>query len=212
MTTLELLAGLEAPEQKDGYYLYQPLGGADGSEAQIAIGSDFFFVGGANNPSDREPSIDKFMTADGSDSLVKSSKSFALFFDESHDLSIWFGGDSILETIGSQLDNADLDSMKGGSGTISLNFEEGQLIAQLKVDVPNNEMVYGKGGFSDGILKFTPIDSILALGFAFDVSKFVEFAEKEILPEFGDDIKLNEPMPELGGCPLDVISSSPGNS
>ena len=211
MTTLELLAGLEAPEQKDGYYLYQPLGGADGSEAQIAIGSDFFFVGGANNPSDREPSIDKFMTADGSDSLVKSSKSFALFFDESHDLSIWFGGDSILETIGSQLDNADLDSMKGGSGTISLNFEEGQLIAQLKVDVPNNEMVYGKGGFSDVILKFTPTDSILALGFAFDVSKFVEFAEKEILPEFGDDIKLNEPMPELGGLSIkDVISSFTG--
>ena len=77
MTTLELLAGLEAPEQKDGYFLYQPLGGADGS---IAIGSDFFFAGGAEKPSDREPSIDKFMTADGSSSLSKSSKSFVCFF------------------------------------------------------------------------------------------------------------------------------------
>ena len=82
MTTLELLAGLDAPEQKDGYLLYQPLGGADGSEPQIAIGSDFFFAGSADKPSDREPTIDNFMTADGSDSLFKSNQSFASFSKE----------------------------------------------------------------------------------------------------------------------------------
>ena len=136
MTTLELLAGLETPEQKDGYLLYQPLGGADGSEPQIAIGSDFFFAGGADKPSDREPSIDKFMTADGSSSLSKNNDSFVAFSKESHDLSIWFGGDSILETIGNQLDNASLDSIEGGSGIISLNFENGEMIAQMKVDTP----------------------------------------------------------------------------
>ena len=211
MTTLELLAGLETPEQKDGYLLYQPLGGADGSEPQIAIGSDFFFAGVAEKPSDREPSIDKFMTADGSSSLSKSNNSFVAFSKESHDLSIWFGGDSILETIGNQLQNASLDSIKGGSGIISLNFENGEMIAQMKVDTPNNELVYGKGGFSDGILNFAPADAILALGFAMDLSKFIEFAEKEIIPEFGDDIKLNEPMPELGDLSIkDVISSFTG--
>ena len=202
MTTLELLAGLDAPEQKDGYLLYQPLGGADGSEPQIAIGSDFFFAGGADKPSDREPSIDKFMTADGSSSLSKSNESFVAFTNESHDLSIWFGGDSILETLGSQIDNASLDTLKGGKGTITLNFEDGELVAQMKVDAPNNEMVYGRGGFSDGILNFAPSDAILALGFAMDLSKFIEFAEKEIIPEFGDNIKLNEPMPELGGLSI----------
>ena len=77
--------------------------------------------------------------------------------------------------------------------SISLNFENGELITQMKVDAPNNEMVYGKGSFSDGILKFAPADAILALGFALDLQKFVEIAEKEIIPEFGDDIKLNEP-------------------
>ncbi len=112
MTTLELLAGLESPEQKDGYLLYQPLGGADGSEPQIAIGSDFFFAGGADKPADREPTIDNFMTADGSDSLFKSNQSFASFSKRNHDLSIWFGGNSILETLGSQLNNASLDTLK----------------------------------------------------------------------------------------------------
>jgi hypothetical protein len=211
MTTIELLAGLDAPEQKDGYLLYQPLGGADGSEPQIAIGSDFFFAGGADRPSDREPTIDQFMTADGSSSLSKSNESFVTFTNESHDLSIWFGGDSILKTIGSQIDNANLDTLKGGSGTISLNFEDGELAAEMKVDAPNNEMVYGKGSFSDGILNFAPADAILALGFAFDLSKFVEIAEKEILPEFGDDIKLNEAMPELGGLSIrDAIGAFKG--
>jgi len=211
MTTLELLAGLDAPEQKDGYLLYQPLGGAEGSEPQIAIGSDFFFVGGADKPSDRGPTIEKFMTADGSSSLSKSNESFVAFTNESHDLGIWFGGDSILETLGSQIDNANLDTLKGGKGTITLNFEDGELVAQMKVDAPNNEMVYGKGGFSDGILNFAPADAILALGFAFDLSKFVEIAEKEILPEFGNDIKLNEPMPELGGISIrDAIGAFKG--
>ena len=211
MTTIELLAGLDAPEQKDGYLLYQPLGGAEGSEPPIAIGSDFFFVGGADKPSDREPIIEKFMTADGSSSLSKSNESFVAFTNESHDVSVWFGGDSILETLGSQIDNAGLDTLKGGSGTISLNFENGELVASIKVDAPNNEVVYGKGSFSDGILNFAPADAILSLGFAFDLSKFVEFAEKDILPEFGDDIKLNEAMPELGGLSIrDAISAFKG--
>ena len=211
MTTLELLAGLDAPEEKDGYLLYQPLGGAEGAEPQIAIGSDFFFVGGADKSSDRGPTIEKFMTADGSSSLTKSNQAFVAFKNESHDLSIWFGGDSILETLGSQIDNANLDTLKGGSGTISLNFEDGELIANMKLDAPNNELVYSNGSFSDGILNFAPANAILALGFALDLQKFVEFAEKEIIPEFGDDIKLNEPMPELGGLSIrDAIGAFKG--
>jgi len=211
MNTIELLAGLDKPTEKDGYHLYEALGGPDGSEPQIAVGSDFFYAGGADRPKDREPSIEKFMTADGSDSLLKNNQSFNSFSQESHDVSIWFGGDSILETLSNQMDNPSLNAIKGGSGTLTLNFEKGEMVAQIKVEAPSNDMVYGKGGFSDGILKFSPADAILALGFAFDLSKFVEFAEKEILPEFGEDIQLNEPMPELGGLSIkDAIASFTG--
>jgi hypothetical protein len=49
------------------------------------------------------------------------------------------------------------------------------------------------------------------LGFAFDLLKFVEYVEKELLPEFGEDIKLDEAMPELGGLTIrDAISSFTG--
>ena len=53
------------------------------------------------------------MTADGSSSLSKNNDSFVAFSKEIHDLSLWFGGDSILETIGNQLQNGNLDSIKG---------------------------------------------------------------------------------------------------
>ena len=139
------------------------------------------------------------MTADGSDAIIKKQKTFAAFAKETNDIGIWFGGDSILETLSNQIDNANLDTMKGGSGTLTLNFENGEMIGQGKFDAPNNEMVYGKGGFSDKILSFSPADAILSLGLALDLQKFIKYAEKEILPEFGDDIKLDEPVDELGG-------------
>ncbi|MBT3667088.1 MAG: DUF4836 family protein [Opitutae bacterium] len=211
MNTIELLAGLDKPTEKDGYLLYQALGGSDGAEPQIAIGSDFFYAGGADIPTDREPSIEKFMTANGSDALIKSQDSFMSFSNDKNDIGIWFGGDSMLDNLGANLDNVNLDTLKGGSGTLTLNFEDGEMIGEVKIDAPSNDMVYGKGGFSDGILKFAPTDTVLALGFAFDLLKFVEYVEKEILPEFGDDIKLDEAMPELGGLTIrDAISSFTG--
>ena len=86
---------------------YAPLGN---SEPQIAVGSDFFFAGFADKPADRETAIDEFMIADGSDSLIKTNESFTSITEESNDLSIWFGGDSILETLSYQMDNANLDT------------------------------------------------------------------------------------------------------
>ena len=211
MNTIELLAGLDKPTEKDGYHLYQALGGADGAEPQIAVGTDFFYAGGSDIPSQREPSIEKFMTADGSNALIKSQDTFASFSKEINDIGIWFGGDSILDNFEANLEDVNLDTLKGGSGTLTLNFEDGELVAQIKVDAPSNDMVYGKDGFSDGILKFAPSDAVLALGFAFDLLKFVDYAEKELLSEFGEDIKLDEAMPELGGLTIrDAISSFTG--
>jgi hypothetical protein len=211
MNTIELLAGLDKPTEKGGYHLYQALGGADGAEPQIAVGSDFFYAGGADRPKDREPSIEKFMTADGSDGLIKSQDSFVSFSKEKNDIGTWFGGDSILDTLVTNLNDVNLDTLKGGSGTLTLNFEDGEMVGQVKIDAPSNDMVYGKGGFSDGILKFAPKDAVLALGFAFDLLKFVEYVEKELLPEFGDDIKLDEAMSELDGLTIrDAISSFTG--
>lgn len=211
MTTIELLGGLDTPAQKDGYLLYHPIDGTQGSEPQIAIGADFFFIGGAGKPSEREPSIEKFMISDGENGLLANDESFAEFIKEKNDFSMWFGGDSILQSIGSQLDGADFSMLGGGSGTLTLNFEDGEMVAMVNFQAQNDETGYGKGSFSDAILSFAPADSILALGFAMDLGKFMEFAEKEVLPEVGEEVQLDEPVDELGGLTMrDAISSFTG--
>ncbi len=99
----------------------------------------------------------------------------------------------------------------GGSGTLTLNFEDGEMVAMVNFQAQNDEMGYGKGSFSDAILSFAPADSILALGFAMDLGKFMEFAEKEVLPEVGEEVQLDEPVDELGGLTMrDAISSFTG--
>ncbi|MEJ6523200.1 MAG: DUF4836 family protein [Opitutales bacterium] len=206
MNTFELVASQDKPIEKNGYQIYEVE-----RSWSLVIGPDFFYIGGADKPKDVEPSIVEFMTTDGTTGLLASSNPFSAFTKEKHDLSIWFGGDAILEYAGYHLDGAKLDTLKDGTGKITLNFEDGEMVAQVSIEAPNNDAVYGKGGFSDGILSLAPADAIFALGFAFDLSKFIEFAEKEILPDFGDEIKLDESMPELGGLsPRDVISSFTG--
>ena len=129
MNTIELLAGLEKPTEKNGYFLYAPLGS---SEPQIAIGSDFFFAGFADKPKDKEPSIDKFMTADGSDSLLKNNQPFTSFSQESHDVSIWFGGDSILDTLSNQMDNPGLKPLREEAVHSLLILKKGKWLLKSK--------------------------------------------------------------------------------
>ena len=212
-STLELLGGLEKPTDKDGYQLYVTPSQDGRGDVQIAIGTDFLYmnVGNPAKLDEIQQSIEKFMTADGSNALIKNQDTFASFSNEENDIGVWFGGDSILDNLGTNLNDVNLDTLKGGSGTLTLNFEDGEMVGQVKIDAPSNDMVYGKGGFSDGILKFAPTDAVLALGFAFDLLKFVEYVEKELLPEFGEGIKLDEAMPELGGLTIrDAISSFTG--
>jgi hypothetical protein len=212
-STLELLGGLEKPTDKDGYQLYVTPSQDGRGDVQIAIGTDFLYmnVGVPAKLDEIQQSIEKFMTADGSNALIKNQDTFASFSNEKNDIGVWFGGDSILDNLGTNLNDVNLDTLKGGSGTLTLNFEDGEMVGKVKINAPSNEMVYGKGGFSDGILKFAPTDAVLALGFAFDLLKFVEYAEKELLSEFGEDIKLDEVMPELGGLTIrDAISSFTG--
>ena len=212
-STLELLGGLEKPTDKGGYQLYVTPSQDGRGDVQIAIGTDFLYmnVGNSAKLDEVQQSIEQFMTTDGSNALIKDQDTFTSFSNEKNDIGVWFGGDSILDNLGANLDDVNLDTLKGGSGTLTLNFEDGEMVGEVKIDAPSNDMVYGKGGFSDGILKFAPSDAVLALGFAFDLLKFVEYVEKELLPEFGEDIKLDEAMPELGGLTIrDAISSFTG--
>ncbi len=212
MNTVELLAGLDEPLQKEGYRLYETVGEKEGA-GSLGIGADFFIFGGSEDTKkgDVDPSIERFVLARGEEGLLASDKSFAAFAKQTHDLSLWLGGDSIYQALDANIEDANFAMLAGGSGSFSLNFERGEMVAEMEFESPREDMVYGKGSFSDAILSYAPADAIFSLGFATQVSKFMQFFEKEILPEFGDTLNLDQAVEELGGMTIrDAVGAFTG--
>ena len=205
--TFELVANQPKPTQKDGYELYK----IEGNES-LAIGPDFFYLCLTESPVLAESALIKFMKADGSDGLLGSKESFSSLSQEKHDMSLWFGGESIWESASfPEIDHWNTESLKGSEGQLTLNFEAGEMRMDILLKTPNDELVYGKGEFSDGILKLTPSDAIFSLGFATNLPKFIKYLEKDIIPEFEDEFNLDQPIAELGNLSIrDVINTFTG--
>jgi len=205
--TFELVANQSKPTQKDGYELYK----IEGNES-LAIGPDFFYLCLTESPVLAESALIKFMKADGSDGLLGSKESFSSLSQEKHDMSLWFGGESIWESASfPEIDHWNTESLKGSEGQLTLNFEAGEMRMDILLKTPNDELVYGKGEFSDGILKLTPSDAIFSLGFATNLPKFIKYLEKDIIPEFEDEFNLDQPIAELGNLSIrDVINTFTG--
>jgi hypothetical protein len=205
--TFELVANQPKPTQKDGYELYK----IEGNES-LAIGPDFFYLCLTESPVLAESALIKFMKADGSDGLLGSKESFSSLSQEKHDMSIWFRGESIWESASFyEIDHWNTESLAGSEGQLTLNFEAGEMRMDILLKTPNDELVYGKGEFSDGILKLTPSDAIFSLGFATNLPKFIKYLEKDIIPEFEDEFNLDQPIAELGNLSIrDVINTFTG--
>jgi len=205
--TFELVANQSKPTQKDGYELYK----IEGNES-LAIGPDFFYLCLTESPVLAESALIKFMKADGSDGLLGSKESFSSLSQEKHDMSLWFRGESIWESASfPEIDHWNTESLKGSEGQLTLNFEAGEMRMDILLKTPNDELVYGKGEFSDGILKLTPSDAIFSLGFATNLPKFIKYLEKDIIPEFEDEFNLDQPIAELGNLSIrDVINTFTG--
>ena len=205
--TFELVANQSKPTQKDGYELYK----IEGNES-LAIGPDFFYLCLTESPVLAESALIKFMKADGSDGLLGSKESFSSLSQEKHDMSLWFGGESIWNSASfPEIDHWNTESLKGSEGQLTLNFEAGEMRMDILLKTPNDELVYGKGEFSDGILKLTPSDAIFSLGFATNLPKFIKYLEKDIIPEFEDEFNLDNPIAELGNLSIrDVINTFTG--
>jgi len=205
--TFELVANQSKPTQKDGYELYK----IEGNES-LAIGPDFFYLCLTESPVLAESALIKFIKADGSDGLLGSKESFSSLSQEKHDMSLWFGGESIWESASfPEIDHWNTESLAGSEGQLTLNFEAGEMRMDILLKTPNDELVYGKGEFSDGILKLTPSDAIFSLGFATNLPKFIKYLEKDIIPEFEDEFNLDNPIAELGNLSIrDVINTFTG--
>ena len=215
-TVLGLLPGFDNSEEKDGYELYVV---PDSSLACLGIAKDFFVIwgldAGPSRMADLVVEMEKFIYADGSDSLVNSNESFQSFVQESHDSAIWVNGASLEELPdgSDEIPEEFSDLIKGGSGVITLDFENGEVILAGKLQVPEGFERFGKGGLSEGAVKLIPAKALAALSLSLDMQAVVDYFENTILPvakEEGQEVDLDQVIPQLGIKPRDVLETFTG--
>ena len=206
INTVELLAGLDEPIEKDGYHVFPKID-EQGTMA-LGVGPDFFILSASDNNKHEKnaPQIEAFMQADGSQCLLSSEKSFAKIHQQKDDLLVWFGGDKIYQAIDANLPETNFVMYNGGNGNLALNFEKGEMVLTMEFNAPSENMAYGRGKFSNEIISLTPADAFFTMAFAVKMKEMIEFTKKEILPEFEKEMDMmpdmEEAIPELGGMSI----------
>jgi hypothetical protein len=215
-TVLGLLPGFDNSEEKDGYELYIV---PDSSLVCLGIAKDFFVIwgldGGLNHMDDLVAEMEKFIHSDGSDSLVNSNESFQAFVKERHDAAIWANGGSLaqLPDASEEIPEQLSDMIKGGSGVITLDFENGEAILAGELQVPEGFERFGNGGLSDGATNLIPAKALAVLSLSLDMKAVVDYLENTILPaakEAGEEVDLDETIPQLGVKLRDVLQAFTG--
>lgn len=215
-TVLGLLPGFENPEEKDGYELYVV---PDSSLVCLGIAKDFFVIwgldGGPGSMDDLILEMDKFIHSDGSDSLVNSNESFQAFMKDSHDAAIWVNGESLtqLPDASDEIPEEFSDLIKGGSGLITLDFENGEAVLAGELQVPEGFERFGKGGLSEGAVNLIPAKALAVLSLSLDMKTVVDYLENTIFPvakQEGAEVDLDQVIPEFGIKPRDVLETFTG--
>ena len=215
-TVLGLLPGFEKPEEKDGYDLYVV---PDTSLSCIGVAEDFFVVwnldGGSIDKLNAE--MEKFMHSDGSDSLAKSNESFKAFIKQKNDAAIWANLEAVTalaqEGAAGEVPDQFTDMFEAGAGVIALDFENGEAVLAGELQVPDGFARFGKGGLSDGALDLIPSKALAALSLSLDMNAVTDYFENTLLPiaeEAGEEIDLDQVIPELGIKPRDILEAFTG--
>ena len=201
----------KAPEIKNGYELYFSPNG----RGCLALAEEFFVLLGHNEKEALDDLIaeaDRFVRSDGAGSLVETNESFQAFVKESHDAAIWVNGASLaqLPDASDEIPEEFSDLIKGGSGVITLDFENGEAILAGELQVPEGFERFGKGGLSEGALNLIPAKALAALSLSLDMKAVVDYFENVVLPAAGDPVSLDDTIPDLGLKPRDVLETFTG--
>lgn len=215
-TVVGLLPDFEKPEEKDGYELYVV---PDTSLSCLGVAKDFFVIwsidDGPGAMDDLVVEMEKFIHSDGSDSLANSNESFQAFVKESHDAAIWVNGGSLaqLPDASEEIPEQLSDMIKGGSGVITLDFENGEAILAGELQVPEGFERFGNGGLSDGATNLIPAKALAVLSLSLDMKALADYLENTLLPaakEAGEEVDLDETIPQLGIKPRDILDAFTG--
>ncbi|MDC0157608.1 DUF4836 family protein [Verrucomicrobia bacterium] len=203
---------VDKTETKEGYDHWK----IDADVCHLAVASDFlFFILNEDNRAGTPyltEELQRFMTSDGAGSLVETNESFQAFAKESHDAAIWVNGASLaqLPDASDEIPEEFSDLIKGGSGVITLDFDNGEAVLAGELQVPEGFERFGKGGLSEGSLNLIPAKALAALSLSLDMKAVVDYFENVALPAAGDPVSLDETIPELGLKPRDVLETFTG--
>ena len=202
---------IKAPEVKNGYELYFSPNG----RGCLVLAEDFFVLLGHSEKEALDDLIaeaERFVHSDGAGSLVETNESFQAFVKESHDAAIWVNGASLaqLPDASDEIPEEFSDLIKGGSGVITLDFENGEAVLAGELQVPEGFERFGKGGLSEGAVNLIPAKALAALSLSLDMKAVVDYFENVVLPAAGDPVSLDDTIPELGLKPRDVLETFTG--
>ena len=215
-TVLGLLPGFGKPEEKDGYDFYVV---PDTSLSCIGVAKDFFVVWSfdGGNIDKLVVEMEKFMHSDGSDSLAKSNESFKAFTEQKHDAAVWANFEALAalaqEESDGEVPEQFTDIFEAGTGVITLDFENGEAVLTGELQVPEGFEQFGKGGLSEGMTNLIPSQALAALSLSLDMKAVTDYFENTLLPiaeEAGEEIDLDQVIPELGIKPRDVLEAFTG--
>ena len=215
-TVLGLLPGFGKPQEKDGYDLYVV---PDTSLSCIGVANDFFVVWNLDggNVDKLNAEMEKFMHSDGSDSLAKSNESFKAFIKQKHDAAIWANLEAVTalaqEGAAGEVPDQFTDIFEAGAGVIALDFENGEAVLAGELQVPEGFERFGKGGQSDEALNLIPAKALAVLSLSLDMKAVTDYIENTLVPlaeDAGEEIDLDQVIPELGIKPRDVLEAFTG--
>ena len=202
---------IKAPEVKNGYEVHFSPNG----QGCLVLAEDFFLLllhSEKEALDDLIAEAERFVHSDGVGSLVETNESFQAFVKESHDAAIWVNGASLaqLPEASDEIPEEFSDLIKGGSGVITLDFENGEAILAGELQVPEGFERFGKGGLSEGAVNLIPAKALAALSLSLDMKAVVDYFENVVLPAAGDPVSLDDTIPELGLKPRDVLETFTG--
>ena len=209
---LALLGGekVPEPEKRDGYDLFvEPRAGFC-----LAIAEDFFVVVGNDDKEVYDTLVaeaERFVLADGSGSLVEANKPFQAFAGQSHDAAIWVNGSSLDQVPGSEEIPEEFGGLiDSGTGVVTLDFNDGEAVLTGKLQVLEGFERFGAGGLSQSAIEWIPAKALAVLSLSLDMKAVEKYVEEVLLPASGEEFDLDEPIPNLGIKPRDVLQAFRG--
>ena len=194
---------VDKTETKDGYDLWK----IDEDVYHLALASDFlFFILNADNRAGTPyltKEVDRFMTSDGSNSLVDAHPEYELQESKGYDLGVWIN----LEKVGSMAEGEAPDELlglvEGGSLSGGLRFDDGEAILELNGASKGLGKALGGEGISSDLAKYLITDAPLAASLSMNMDALVEMMSGTLSE--GADLDLDEPIDELGVAPREVL-------